>query len=111
RNVTGAQACALAIFAPHLERVTQLVLDICGGQAGPLDDQTLALPERPPVAMRLARCNKVLGIDISITEAADVFTRLGLPFDVSEGVFTVTPPSYRFDLIIEEDLIEEVARI
>ncbi|HLR13860.1 MAG TPA: phenylalanine--tRNA ligase subunit beta [Burkholderiaceae bacterium] len=98
-------------IAPHLERVTQLVLDICGGQAGPLDDQTLALPERPPVAMRLARCNKVLGIDISITEAADVFTRLGLPFDVSEGVFTVTPPSYRFDLIIEEDLIEEVARI
>ncbi|NYT36869.1 phenylalanine--tRNA ligase subunit beta [Allopusillimonas soli] len=95
----------------HLEYMTRLLLDICGGQAGPVDDQVIGVPDRKPVRMRLARCRKVLGIDLSHDEVANVFGRLGLPFELDGDTFVVTPPSYRFDLFIEEDLIEEVARI
>lgn len=95
----------------HLEIMTQLVLDICGGQAGPLDDQIIRLPAREPVRMRLSRCIKVLGVDLDATEVAGVFTRLGFRFQQEGDDFVVTPPPARFDLNIEEDLIEEVARI
>ncbi|XOT97854.1 phenylalanine--tRNA ligase beta subunit-related protein, partial [Alcaligenes pakistanensis] len=98
-------------ITPHLERTTALILEICGGQAGPMDDQVVALPERKPVAMRLDRCRRVLGIPLDQKQVESIFTLLGLDFSVAEGVFTVNPPSFRFDLTIEEDLIEEVARI
>ncbi|MCI3206885.1 MULTISPECIES: phenylalanine--tRNA ligase subunit beta [Pandoraea] len=94
-----------------LERATQLVLEICGGQAGPLEDQVAKLPERQPVKMRVARAVKILGVPVSEQEMSEIFTRLGLPFTLQDGVFEVTPPSYRFDIEIEEDLIEEIARI
>jgi phenylalanyl-tRNA synthetase beta chain len=95
----------------HIEYITQLVLSVCGGEPGPMDDQVLGLPERKPVQMRAARCRKVVGADISDAQMAEVFTRLELEFTQAGGVFTVTPPAYRFDIEIEEDLIEEVARI
>jgi phenylalanyl-tRNA synthetase beta chain len=69
------------------------------------------LPVRAPVTMRLARCRKVLGIDVSRAEVESIFTRLDMPYILRDDDFIVTPPSYRFDLHIEEDLIEEVARI
>lgn len=95
-----------------LERMTRMIVDICGGEVGPLDDQTLALPPRKPVTMRLARCHKVLGVAVPRSEVERIFASLGLSFQVESGdVFVVQPPSYRFDLEIEEDLIEEVARI
>ena len=100
-----------ANVADDLEYMTRLIVDICGGQVGPLDDQTIALPAREPVRMRLDRCRKILGIPLEQAEVEDVFTRLRLSFTVEDGIFVVTPPSYRFDLVIEEDLIEEVARI
>ena len=95
----------------HVERITQLVLDICGGQAGPMDDQTLALPEAKPVTLRVARAVKVIGMPLTQEQCAGALRRLGL--DVTEGECTVTvvPPAFRFDLQIEEDLIEEVARV
>ncbi|HLR77638.1 MAG TPA: phenylalanine--tRNA ligase subunit beta, partial [Burkholderiaceae bacterium] len=95
----------------HLEYTTRLILEICGGQAGPVDDQAPNMPVRQPVSLRLARCHKVLGVEVSQDEVIDIFKRLGLACRVEDGVFTVTPPSWRFDLEIEEDLIEEVARI
>ncbi|MEK8045887.1 phenylalanine--tRNA ligase subunit beta [Ideonella margarita] len=95
----------------HIERITQLVIDICGGEAGPIDDQQPAMPVRTPVAMRIARAAKVIGMPLTQAECEAVFTRLGLPFVATEGVLTVTPPSWRFDITIEEDLIEEVARV
>src|SRR5690625_1003719 len=95
----------------HLEYVTRLIVDICGGQAGPLDDQQPNMPTREPVTLRVSRCQKVLGLPIPEAEMANVFTRLGFEFTLKEGLFTVIPPAYRFDLSIEEDLIEEVARI
>ena len=95
----------------HIEYISSLILEICGGQAGPVSDQTIALPPRPAVSMRLARCRKVLGVPVTEEQVRDVFTKLNFQFTEQDGVFSVVPPSFRFDLEIEEDLIEEVARI
>ncbi|HMO45928.1 MAG TPA: phenylalanine--tRNA ligase subunit beta [Rubrivivax sp.] len=100
-----------ALTAAHIERITQLILDICGGEPGPLDDQVLKLPPLQPVTLRVARAAKVIGMPLGQAQCAEVFRRLGFDFSESEGRLAVTPPSWRFDLQIEEDLIEEVARI
>jgi len=95
----------------HIERISRLILDICGGNAGPVDDQTLNVPTREPVSMRVSRANRIIGVAIGAEEIAQIFTRLGLTFMHDGDIFAVTPPPYRFDIEIEEDLIEEVARI
>ncbi|TAG76150.1 MAG: phenylalanine--tRNA ligase subunit beta, partial [Burkholderiales bacterium] len=95
----------------HLDRISALILEICGGQAGPIDDQIVNVPARPPVTMRIARAQKVIGVNVAADEMATIFTRLGLAHTRTPQTFTVTPPSYRFDIEIEEDLIEEIARI
>jgi phenylalanyl-tRNA synthetase beta chain len=100
-----------ATTVEHLERITSLILEICGGNAGPLDDQRVNLPKRAPVAMRVSRANRIIGVTIGADEIASIFTRLGLSFERRDDTFIVTPPSYRFDIEIEEELIEEVARI
>lgn len=95
----------------HLEYLSGLILSVCGGNAGPMDDTVLQLPAREPVRMRIERARKVIGVDLSQQDMADAFTRLGFQFTVADGSFVVTPPAFRFDLTIEEDLIEEVVRI
>jgi phenylalanyl-tRNA synthetase beta chain len=100
-----------ASIPADLELITRLILDICGGECGPIDDQVVNLPRREPVRMRLARCRRVLGVDVAREDVAQIFARLGLPHTIEDDSFVVAPPSYRFDLHIEEDLIEEVARI
>jgi len=104
-----------ASIPEQLETMTRLIVQICGGAVGPMEDQVVRLPARAPVAMRLQRCCKVLGIALDRDAVAQVFTRLQLSFETQmrdqDTVFVVTPPAYRFDLNIEEDLIEEVARI
>ncbi|WP_353255033.1 phenylalanine--tRNA ligase subunit beta [Burkholderia anthina] len=100
-----------ATTVEHVERITQLILEICGGKAGPVDDQAVNLPQRAPVKMRVSRANRIIGVKIEADEIANIFTRLGLPFERDDDAFLVTPPSHRFDIEIEEDLIEEVARI
>ncbi|AQW29438.1 phenylalanine--tRNA ligase subunit beta [Ralstonia syzygii subsp. celebesensis] len=100
-----------ATTVEHIERISALILEICGGQAGPIDDHIVNLPTRAPVRMRVARASRVLGIALTNAIVSDVFTRLGLTFRVEGDDFIVDAPSYRFDLEIEEDLIEEVARI
>lgn len=96
----------------HIEYMSRLILEVCGGQAAPVLDQVINLPERKAVKMRLARCNKVLGVEVSAEEVKQIFTDLEFDFEVNEeNEFTVNAPSYRFDIEIEEDLIEEVARV
>ena len=95
----------------HIERITQLVLDICGGTAGSIDDLQPNMPKIAPVSLRVARAAKVIGMPISLAQCTDAFAKLGLPYSVAGDVITVTPPSYRFDIQIEEDLIEEVVRM
>ena len=100
-----------ALTVQHIERITQLILDICGGDAGPMDDQTVNLPVSWPVPLRVARAAKVIGMPVTPAQCAEVFSRLGLQFTQQSGSLTVTPPSWRFDLTLEEDLIEEVIRV
>jgi phenylalanyl-tRNA synthetase beta chain len=100
-----------ALTVEHIERITQLILDICGGEAGPMDDQVLSLPQRAPVTLRVARAAKVIGMPVTQAQCEGVMQRLGLKFDSEPGRITVTPPSWRFDMQIEEDLIEEVIRV
>lgn len=95
----------------HIERITQLVLDICGGESGPVDDLQVNLPVLHPVTLRVARASKVIGMPLTQAQCADALARLGLTVANGEGTLTVTPPAFRFDLTIEEDLIEEVARV
>ena len=94
-----------------LEYLSALILEVCGGQAGPVDDQILNVPVRKPVHMRLKRAMQVIGIPLTNDIVNDVFKRLGFEFKQDGDLFVVTPPSYRFDIEIEEDLIEEVARM
>ena len=100
--------CARAV-----ERATQLILEICGGHAGPMTDAiaTTDLPRRDPVRVRTARVAKILGIALPADTIAASFTRLGFVFEREGTDFVVTPPSFRFDLAIEEDFIEEAARM
>jgi phenylalanyl-tRNA synthetase beta chain len=103
-----------ATTVEHIERITALIVEICGTadtKVGPVDDQSVNLPQPKPVAMRTARAAKVIGVPLTDEVVADIFTRLQLPFTFDNGVFQVTSPSYRFDIEIEEDLIEEVARV
>ncbi|MEY5100986.1 MAG: phenylalanine--tRNA ligase, beta subunit, partial [Pseudomonadota bacterium] len=95
----------------HLERISELVVQICGGEVGPVVDQVVNLPESKPVTLRVARACKVIGMALSQQQCADALRSLSLPVTEGEGTVTVTPPSFRFDLQIEEDLIEEVARV
>ncbi|MDK7178438.1 hypothetical protein QP445_13520, partial [Micrococcus luteus] len=83
----------------HIEYISRLILEICGGRAGPVQDQIINLPERKAVSMRLDRCNKVLGVEVSLEEVKQIFTNLEFDFEVdAEQVFTVKAPSYRFDI-------------
>ena len=98
----------------HIERITQLILDICGTPqtvCGPMDDAQVNLPTAKPVTLRVARAAKVIGMPLTQAQCLNALRRLGLPVTPGEGMLTVTPPSYRFDLQIEEDLIEEVIRM
>jgi len=95
----------------HIEHITRLILDICGGEAGPMDDQIARMPPARTVQLRVARAAKVIGMPVTEAQCKDAFDRLGLPCTAAGGVLTVTPPPYRFDIAIEEDLIEEVVRI
>ncbi len=101
-----------SLTVEHIEHITRLVLEICGGEAGPMDDQVLRLPESKPVTLRVARASRVIGMPIDQARCLDAFARLGLPAQAQgTDAVVVTPPPYRFDLAIEEDLVEEVARI
>ena len=94
-----------------MQRATELIIEICGGVAGPVCEASAALPARLPVRLRHARVKRLLGIDLTIEAIADLYTRLGFVHSVEGEEFSVTPPSYRFDLAIEQDMIEEIARI
>jgi phenylalanyl-tRNA synthetase beta chain len=101
--------------ADYIERITRLIIDICGGQAGPLDDQIVQKPDRKPVTLRLSRAQRVIGMPVTLAEVEQVLMRLDLPFTAQakkdDTHLVVTPPSWRFDIQIEEDLIEEVVRV
>ncbi len=96
-----------------LQRATQLILDIAGGSAGPISEAVVTdnLPRRQPVLLRKQRIGKILGVAIDDGEVQDVLQRLGMTVRNEETGWSVTAPGFRFDIIIEADLIEEIGRI
>ncbi len=103
-----------ATTVAHIERLTRLIVEICGGaqtRCGPIDDHIAALPKVAPIVLRVARAAKVIGMAISHADCEAVMSRLGFSWTSRAGEIEVVPPSWRFDLRIEEDLIEEVIRL
>ncbi|NDC60443.1 MAG: phenylalanine--tRNA ligase subunit beta [Betaproteobacteria bacterium] len=104
-----------ALTVQHIEHITALVLSICGNSqttVGEVMDQQINMPLALPVTLRVERACKVLGMSISQQVVVDTLRSLGLALiEEAPGIVTVTPPSYRFDIKMEEDLIEEVARM
>lgn len=101
----------LQVKAMH--RATELLLDIVGGEAGPLTDAVIpeSMPARPSVSLRYARIKRLLGIQISKGEVEKILESLDMLLEEQEQGWIVVPPSYRFDINIEADLIEEVGRL
>ncbi len=96
-----------------VERATSLLLSITGGEAGPLTEVSFAeqLPQRSPISLRERQISRLLGTGFSAEEVAETLTRLGMKVESTKKGWQVVPPSYRFDIAIEADLIEELARI
>ncbi|CAH0990741.1 Phenylalanine--tRNA ligase beta subunit [Sinobacterium norvegicum] len=96
-----------------IERATQLLLEIVGGEAGPTtvisSDETL--PKAAIIVLRKARISQVLGLEMGDEEVSEIFVRLGFDVTTTAEGWSVVAPSYRFDMAIEADLLEEVARI
>lgn len=99
--------------AEAMERATQLLLDIVGGSAGPLIEvvSNNDLPPRPDVSLRAARIEKMLGFKLDAPEVERILTALGLGVTATDQGWTCTVPSWRFDISIEADLLEELARV
>ncbi|WP_290884966.1 phenylalanine--tRNA ligase subunit beta [Arenimonas sp.] len=96
-----------------LERATALVQQVMGGRAGAITEATLPahLPQPSPVALRRARLARVLGLSVPDAEVERILRALGMQVAATADGWSVLPPTRRFDIAIEEDLVEEVARI
>ncbi len=96
-----------------IERATSLILDICGGISGPVTEclSEQDIPEKQAITLRRERIKRVLGITVDDNLVSEGLHRMGMQVSAAAEGWLVVPPSYRFDISIEADLIEEVARL
>jgi phenylalanyl-tRNA synthetase beta chain len=96
-----------------IQRATQLIVEICGGEVGEISevDQAESLRNRSAIQLRQQRVTRLLGIEIDADLISDMLERLGCIIEINPQGWLVTPPAFRFDMAIEADLIEEIARI
>ena len=94
-----------------IERATELVVQICGGEVGEIVEVLGNLPAAKTVEVRTARVEKVLGVSIENQRIETILQHLGLQPEKTADGFRVTAPSFRYDIEIEADLIEEIARV
>lgn len=98
--------------ARAIERATALIVAICGGEPGPVSVvDSASMPERKAILLREKRIAKVLGMDMAASDVESILAGLGLTVARVDGGWDVTAPSWRFDITIEVDLLEELARI
>ena len=99
--------------ARAIERATELLIEIAGGEAGPLSDHVVAkhLPKNAPLRLRKSRLAKVLGTEIGADRVSEILSGLGLENEANDAGWQVQIPSFRFDIDVEDALVEEVARI
>lgn len=96
-----------------MERATQLLVDICGGEVGPVIEVTNQneLPSQATIKLHRNKIDRIIGYTIEAQKITDILVRLGCEVEYKDDLWIVKSPSWRFDLQIEEDLVEEVARI
>jgi phenylalanyl-tRNA synthetase beta chain len=96
-----------------IERATQLIVEITGGSVGPINEvkDESTLPQRPTILLRRQRIAKMLGISLPEAQVHDIFVRLGMCIEQHPEGWRIAPPGFRFDMAIEADLIEELARV
>ncbi len=96
-----------------IERASQLLIEIVGGDAGPIVETCEAdhLPSRDAITLRGERIERLLGISLPRAQVTELLQRLGMTVSEGDDQWQVTPPSFRFDIAIEADLIEEIGRI
>jgi phenylalanyl-tRNA synthetase beta chain len=96
-----------------IERASALLIEICGGSAGPVTEAISEhnLPKRQHIELRQSRLTQLLGMSLEASEVLEILIRLGLKAETTEAGWQIKAPSYRFDIAIEADLIEEVARV
>jgi len=96
-----------------MERATRLLIDICGGEAGPVIDVTSEahLPKPATITLRRSKLDRLIGHHIADAQVSDILRRLGCEVTEGQDQWTAVAPSWRFDMEIEEDLVEEVARV
>ncbi len=106
----GVDTC---LQASAMERASELILQICGGQAAAVQVYTTSAHpvEKTSIRLRRKRIKRVLGIDMLDADVVGILTRLGLELETFDEGWQVSVPSYRFDLSIEADLLEELVRI
>ncbi len=96
-----------------MERATRLLIDLCGGEAGPIIDATsdADLPKPATITLRRSKLDRLIGHVVPDAQVSDILRRLGCDVKEGNGEWTAVAPSWRFDMAIEEDLVEEVARV
>lgn len=96
-----------------MERATQLIIQIAGGEAGKIIDKTdnNYLPKNNTIKLRHSRIKRILGMEFTAAEVENIFQKLNFDYKKTSDGWEITPPSYRFDIQLEVDLIEELARI
>ncbi len=96
-----------------MERATRLLIDLCGGEAGPIIDTTSEadLPKPATITLRRSKLDRLIGHVVPDAQVSDILRRLGCEVTEGKGEWTAVAPSWRFDMAIEEDLVEEVARV
>ncbi|EKO3409316.1 phenylalanine--tRNA ligase subunit beta [Vibrio fluvialis] len=96
-----------------MERATQLLIDICGGEVAPVvaAESGADLPKPNTVALRRTKLDNLLGHHIADADVVEILQRLGMTVETTAEGWTATAPTWRFDIAIEQDLVEEVGRI
>ena len=95
-----------------MERATALLMEIAGGSAGPVVETLGTLPQCPQISLRFDKLARVLGVEIADKDVRDILERLGMKvLEQDAAAITVKAPSYRFDMALDVDLIEEIARV
>ncbi|MYM58300.1 phenylalanine--tRNA ligase subunit beta [Vibrio sp. OCN044] len=102
-----------ALQASAMERATELLVEICGGEVAPVVavESASDLPTPNTVALRRTKLDRLLGHHIADADVVEILERLGMQVATTEAGWTATAPTWRFDIAIEQDLIEEVGRI
>ena len=96
-----------------MERATQLLVEICGGSVGPITEAVSQenIPTQAEITLRRSKLDRLIGISIDSERVEAILSQLGCDVTVTAEGWTAVAPTYRFDMEIEEDLIEEVARV